>query len=231
MPRLIAFFVLVLVLYSVLGYVPWIGPIFQRAGCFGVWVTAIALSWFLARYGERALRRGRDRAQMRQLEAVGSAYNHGKIGSLYLNQGRVRRAIEHLSQAVEGEPEVAEWHYRLGCAHLILRRREAAVEALQRAVAIDEEHAYGGAQMRLAEALAGCDRHEEAIAALETYERNHGPVPESAYRRGRSHERLGNKAEASAALDEVGSLARQSARYQRRTAGMWTFRAWLARLF
>ena len=231
MVRLVAFFLVAMVLYGLLGQLPFLGPFFQRLGCFGVWITAILLSWAVTRFGDHAIRRGRDRAAIRKLEAVGSPHNHGKIGTLFLKQGRVRRSLEHLRLAAEGDPEVAEWHYRHGCALSILKRHEEALEALGRAVAIDEEHAYGGAQMRLAEALSAVGHDQEALAALQVFERNHGPMPESAYRRGRALERLGDPAAAREAFDEVGRLAKQVASYQKREAALWSLRAKLAAWF
>lgn len=231
MVRLAAFFIGVMLLYGLLSRLPVVGPFFHHLGCFGVWITAIALSWAVTRYGERAVRVGRDRAAIRRLLAVGSPYNHGKVGTMYLHQGRLRRALEHLERAVAGEPDVAEWHYRRGCALALLKRDEQAVEALQRCVTLEEEHAYGAAQLRLAETLVAAGRDAEALDALAVFERNHGPVPESAYRRGLAWKRLGKAAEARAAFAEVSRLSAEAARYQRRDAGFWTLRAKLAQLF
>jgi tetratricopeptide (TPR) repeat protein len=231
MLRLIGFFVLAIVLANLLGHVPVIGGLFRHTGLIGIWITAIGLSLLFSHLGARALRIGRDRAELRRLEAVDSAYNHGKIGTLYLSQGRARKALSHLEQAVEGEPDSQEWLYRLGCAHIALGRHAEAVEPLRSCLDQDEEFAYGSAMMRLAEARAGSGEHEAALAVLEVQERNHGPSPESAYRRGASLKALGRKEEARAAFGEVFALARDSVRYQRREAGTWALRARFASLF
>ncbi len=231
MLRLVGFILLVLVVHSVLSQLPGIGPIFQRLGCIGVWLTAMGLSWALSTQGKRAFRIRRDRGRMRELATVDSPHNHGKIGTLYLAQGRPRRALPHFERAAEGEPETAEWQFRLGSTLVELRRNDEAIAALERCVALDPEHGYGAAQLRLAETLARAQRHEEALAALDVFARNHGPSPEEAYRRGRALKALGRRDEAKSSFDEVARIARSAPRYQRREAGLWTARAKWAGLF
>lgn len=227
--RLIVFFVLAVALATVLGYVPFIGPLFRHTGLIGILVAAALLSAIVARVGQRLLTARKLRGELLALGAVGNAHTHGKMGALYLARGRPRAALEHLEQAAEGEPELAEWQYRLGLARLAVRQLEAALAAFERCVTLEEEHAYGAAQMRCAECLQRLGRHEQALDALRTYETNHGPSPEAAFRRGRVLRALGRKREARAAFAEVGELARHAARYQRREAGMWALRAGLAR--
>jgi len=231
MLRLAAFFALAYLLALGLGALPIVGPFFRATGCLGIWIAAMLLSWGVTWWGERAVRMRRDRSTIRQLGEVENPSNLGKIGSLYLAQGRPRRALEPLERATEGEPDVAEWHYRLGQARLALRRVEEAVAALRAAVALDEEHAYGGAQLRLAEALSRSGEEAQALEALAVFERNHGPNPESAFRRGKALARLGRRDEARAAWREVGELASRAVRYQRREGFGWQLRAWLAGLF
>jgi len=229
--RVIGFFVLAVVVASLLGHVPVIGGLFARTGILGILLTSALLSAVLTAVGTRLVAGRKLRSEVRRLEAVGSAHNRGKIGAAYLARGRARAALPHLEEAVRGEPEVAEWQYRLGSARLAVGDLDGARAALERCLAIDEEHAYGAAQMRLAETQARAGRFEEALAALGTFERNHGPSPEAAYRRGAALRTLGRKDEARAAFREVGELARRATRYQRREAGLWSMRASLARLF
>jgi tetratricopeptide (TPR) repeat protein len=226
--RLVGFFVLAVLLASFLGKLPVIGPLFARTGCLGIWISAMLLSWAFTRYGERAFRVRRDRGQIRQLAAVKSPRTEGKLGALYLAQGRRAKALPHLREAAAGEPEVAEWHYRLGSAELLSRNHDAAIESLQRCVELEPEYAYGAAQLRLAEACADDGRPEEALEAIAVFERNHGPSPESAFRRGLAYKALGDKDAARAAFGEVSRLASEAARYQRKSAGLWTVRARLA---
>lgn len=230
MARFVLFLVGAVLLARLLSVLPFVGGLFRATGFLGIWIAALLLSWALTRWGQRAVRVRRHRAELRRLTAVDSPHNHGKAGALLLAQGRLRRAVEHLGRAVEGEPEVAEWHYRFGCALFALGRREEALRELEATVSIDEEHAYGAAQLRLAEArLAGGDA-TGALEALAVFERNHGPTPESAYRRGRSLRAAGRGEEARAAFAEVDELARNAARYQRGEAELWRWRARLRRL-
>lgn len=230
MLRLVAFFVLALMLASVLGHVPLVGPFFRHTGVFGVLLAAAVLSAVLTRVGARVWVTRKMRGELRLLAQVGNARNHGKMGALLLARGHARESLAHLEEATRGEPEVAEWHYRLGLARLASADPAGALAALERCVALEEEHAYGAAQMRRAEALQRLRRADEALAVLCLFERNHGPSPESAFRRGRARRELGQRAEARAAFAEVNALARAATRYQRRSAGWWALRAQLARL-
>ncbi|HED64185.1 MAG TPA: tetratricopeptide repeat protein [Planctomycetes bacterium] len=228
--RLIGFFVLVFVVRSLLVHVPVIGPLFARTGWIGLWLTAMLLSFVFGRVGERMVRVQRDRAEVRRLLAVDSPHAHGKVGALLLAQGRARAATPHLERAVQGEPDAAEWHYRLGLALSARGERTRAIEELRRALEIDPERGYGTARMRLAQALFEAGEAERSLAELETFERLHGPTPESAYRRARALRVLGRREKARAALDEVGTLAREAARYQKGGAAKWVARAALARI-
>jgi hypothetical protein len=229
--RLVSFFLLAVLLASVLGRVPVIGPLFAHTGLLGVLLASFLLSAAFTRLGAALVSGRKLRGELERLAAVDSAHNHGKLGSLYLAHGRPRRAIEALEQAVAGEPAVAEWHYRLGLARLATGDAASACAALERATAIDEEHAYGAAQLGLARARARQGRHEDALAALAVFERNHGPSPESAFRRARSLARLGRRAEARRAHEEVARLAARATRYQKREAVGWALRSALVRWF
>lgn len=229
MLRLVGFFALTLLLTSVLGHAPIIGPLFARTGILGILLTGLLLSAALTAFGTRLVAGRKLRSEVRVLSQVGSAYNHGKIGAAYLARGRARGALEHLERATEGEPEVAEWHYRLGLARIATGDPAGALEALDRCLAREEEHAYGQALMRKAECLLRLGQAEDSLAALALLERNHGPSPETAYRRGKALRALGRRGEARAAFGEVGDLARRATRYQRRDATLWALRAALAR--
>ncbi len=225
MLRVIGFAVLVFVVYQLLRFVPVIG----RSGFLLLWISVILVSVGVARVGSIALDARRMRGHVRALGAVDSPHNRGKLGSLLLGHGRARQALPHLEAAAQGEPDYAEWSYRHGLALLELGRTEEAIAALRRVVAQDEEYAYGAAQLRLARALRRTGAHEQALAALETFERNHGPSPESAFRRGQVLRALGRRDEARQSLARVGELASQAARYQRTEASGWALRAALLR--
>jgi len=228
--RLVGFLALAVVLAALLGHVPLIGPLFRHTGILGILLAAAILSALVTRMGGRLLAGRKLKAELRALSAVGNPHGHGKIGALYLSRGRPRAALAHLEEAAAGEPDVAEWQYRLGLARLAVRELDPALAAFERCVALEEEHAYGAAQIRRAECLQRLGRHEAALEALAVFERNHGSSPEAAYRRGVALRALGRRDEARAAFREVGELARRATRYQRREAGLWALRAGLARI-
>ncbi|MFT5290457.1 MAG: tetratricopeptide (TPR) repeat protein [Planctomycetota bacterium] len=230
MGRFFVFFILVLVLTRVLGHVPVIGVLFARTGLIGVWITAILLSVGMTRWGERTVRVRKSRSQLSQLLQVDTPHNHGKAGRMLLAQGQARAALEHLESATEGEPDQAEWHYRLGQAYLDLRRFEEASTFLTRALELDPEHAYGSAQLSLAEVSEALGQLDDALAALETFERNHGPTPESSYRRGQTLLGLNRKDDARRAFDSVATLAIHTASYQQAKARVWAMKAKFAAL-
>jgi tetratricopeptide (TPR) repeat protein len=227
--RLVGFFILVLILLQVLSHVPIVGAIF-RIPFLGFWITAILLSAWLSRFAAQSLDRRKQKALMRQLGAVETPHNLGKLGSLLEQQGRHKQAIGYLERAAEGEPESAEWHYRLGCARLGAGDAPGALEALGRAVAINEEHAYGEVLLRSAEAATRNGAPEQAFELLARFERNHGPNPESAYRRGLALRAHGAKDQAALAFAEVSTLAGEMAEYHRKGSTRWVLRAFLARL-
>jgi tetratricopeptide (TPR) repeat protein len=232
--RLVGFFILVFVvlnvLREVLAPVPILGAVLG-VPLLGFWIVALGLSWVLSRFASNAVDRSRQRSLVRTLGAVETPHNQGKLGSLLIQQGRYKRALKPLQDAVRGEPSVAEWHYRLGQAKLKSKDLNGASQALLSALAIDEEYAYGAALMQLAEAELLAGREESSLQRLEQFERNHGPSPESAYRRGKAHRKAGRKDAAQSAFDEVAELARTQAKYQKKQGGAWVFRAQLARWF
>jgi len=228
MLRLLGFFVLIMILMRVLQHVPVIGGLFH--GFIGFWVTAIGLVLLVNHYSKVALQRRRTNAQIRNLGNVDRPHNQGKLGSLLLAGGKPAQAVPHLEQAVEGEPDVAEWRFRLGVAQLALGRTEQAIAALGRAAEMDEEYGYGGVQLRLSEANLAADDTDQAPAHLDVFDRNHGPNPESAFRRGQALKKAGRRQEAGESFARVGELARGAARFQRREAQKWAFRATLARI-
>jgi len=221
--------VLLSVLRTLLHGVPIIGALLGIP-FLGFWIVAILLSAALSKLGANAIDRRKRSNLVRQLGAVDTPHNLGKLGSLFEGQGRHRQALTYLDRAVEGEPEVAEWHYRRGLALAGLGQRKEAIEALQRTLDLDERHAYGGALMRLAEFQSKEGKHDRALESLERFERNHGPLPESAYRRGVALKALGHREKSRAALDEVSELVSQGASYQKKAGSTWTLRAFFARM-
>ena len=228
--RFLGYFLLVFVVLVLLRAVPFVGELF-RVPLIGFFLAAALVSAALARVGTGLTSRRRYAAEARQLATVDTPHNLGKLGRLHELSGKPRQALEPLERAIEGEPEVPEWRFRLGRAHLALGDMTEAVRHLEAARELDEEHAYGAVLLTLAEAQRRSDDPANALATLERYEVLQGPTPESAFRRGQVHAARRDKERARAAYAEVGQLASQAARYQRAEARGWAAKATFARLF
>mgnify|MGYP001609328133 CR=1 FL=1 len=228
MLRIIGFFIGVVLLLRVLQAVPFIGALFH--GMLGFWLGAIVLALLASAVTEWFVQRRKLEHSTRALGHVESPHNQGKLGSLLAAHGKYARALPCLEFASAGEPEVAEWHYRRGTTLSALRRNDDALVALERAATIDEEHAYGGVQLALAEVYARRGNSERVLSALERFDRNHGPNPESCYRRAVELKRLGRRDQARACLRQVGELAAHAARFQRKANRAWVLKALLARV-
>jgi len=227
--RLLGFFVVVLLVLRVARHLPLVGGLFQIP-LIGFWLAAILVSVVGSKLAGNWVDRRKEKAFERQLGEVDTPHNLGKLGSLLLSQRRPARALGYLGRAISGEPEVAEWRYRAGCALLSLRRFEEAIDTLQTCLGINEGHAYGQVLLRLAEAHQGNREPELALEALKRHDVNHGANPESAYRHGLAFKALGRGEEARAAWASVTELVQQAPSYQRRAAWPWIARAGLARL-
>jgi len=228
--RLVGFFLLVLVALQVLRLVPIVGRFFDIP-ILGFWGAAILISLVASRWATFALDRRRTSSRVRALGHVDTPHNQGKLGSLYVGERRFKAAIGPLERAVAGEPDVAEWRYRLGCALLGLRRPKEAAAAFEGAAAIDEEYAYGNLLMRLAQARLACGDAAGSLEALERRDRNHGADAESAYRRGLALKALAKRAEARASFQEASKLAAAGGSFRRGEARKWGTLAFLARVF
>lgn len=231
MLRLLAFFIVVLVLTNVLAHVPIIGLAF-RIPFLGFWFTAILLSAVFAKLGSDAVDAGARRSLERSLGAVDTPHHKGKLGALLLSQGRAKKAVPLFEQAVEGAPDSLEWRFRLGEARLAAGGDpERALADLDRVIAVDEEHAFGSVMLLSAQAAQRAGRPDFALARIERFEHNHGPSPESALLRGRVLKALDRGDEAHRAFDDVPDLARASARQGASRSWTWRLRAFLARVF
>jgi Flp pilus assembly protein TadD len=228
--RVVGYFILVFVVLYVLRHVPGIGELF-RIPFLGFIIASALVSLAISWSTVRAMDSRRARVLESHLRGtVETPHNQGKLGTLLLAQGRARKSIPHLERAVAGEPEIAEWSYRLGTAFLRARRHGDAVTALSRAAELDEEHAYGSVLLRLAQAQRAAGDGEGSLTTLQRFERNHGPNPESAFRRGLALKTLGRKVEARAAFSEVSKLAAHAARFQRKEQRGFVVRALLERM-
>jgi tetratricopeptide (TPR) repeat protein len=230
MLRLLGFFVATLIVLHLLRQVPVVGRVFD-VPLIGFWGSAILVSAAASKLATTALARRTVQLRARELGHVDTPHNQGKLGSLLAGERRYREAIPHLERAAVGEPAVAEWRYRLGCALLATRKFGDAARELLQAAEIDEEHAYGAVLARLAEARLAEGDAEGSLEAIERRERNHGPDPESAYRRGAAQKVLGRREEARRSFAESRRLAASAARFQRAQARKFALLSLVAAVF
>ncbi len=226
MLRLAGYILAVFALIWVLRFVPGLGWLFGIP-FLNFFLASILLSAGIGWWTARTVERRRARGFERQFGTVDTPHNQGKLGVLLLTSGRARRALPHLERAAAGEPERAEWHYRLGSARLLVGDANAAVLSLERAVATDPEHAFGAPRLRLAEARLEANSPAESLQAAEDFERSHGPTAESSYRRGLALRALGRRGEARNAFQSVSELARTHSRGVRREGTWLGVKAWL----
>src|SRR6185503_17561875 len=104
-----------------------------------------------------------------------------------------------LERAVAGEPESAEWHYRLGSALSAGGEHARAASELEAALKIAPSHAYGEVGIELALARRALGDDAGALAALHALEQRHGETVRSAYLRGTVLARMGERDKARAA--------------------------------
>lgn len=200
--RLFPWLALTAVLFVVAGMVPGLRGL-TRMPILGLLLTSMLAAALLRHWEAWQVQRKQTAASIRDLSRVETPEQQGKLGSLLLSKGKARQALEPLQNAAQGDPGRLEWRYRLGCCELELGRPAQALEWLEDVVAREEEHAFGAAIMRLIECRFALGEHSQALAALERFERNHGPNPESAYRRGQALLELGQREAGKSALAEV----------------------------
>jgi tetratricopeptide (TPR) repeat protein len=225
--RLIGYFLLVFVALSLLRQLPFVGAVFDIP-FVGFYLAAIVVSLVSARMGSKLVDKRRLRRSISALGEVDTPHNAGKLGALLAGQGKHREALPHLEKAWAYDGEVAEWAYRVGRSKLSLGEIEGASEALAKAVLVDEEHGYGEALRRLAEALTLGGAPDEALSRLDRHDVIYGETPESAYLRGRAHQGRGDREAAKAAFARAPGLVEDVVKYQRAGARAWAMRARLA---
>ena len=233
--KLLAFLGLFVCAHVLLHALPGISELARRLPILTLLASGMIAAWGSNRWLERSAAARIRGARLRELELQDSPEARGKLGVALLDEKRagtahVQRAAELLQVAHEEAPERADWAFRLGQARARLGEHEAAIEALAAAIQIDEEHAYGSAVLELAGVQEKLGDSAAALLCLERFERNHGPSPESAFRRALALRELGRRDEASAAFAEVATLAQNAPAFQAAEAAKFARQARLQRL-
>ncbi len=225
--RWVVFLVAALLVAGGLRQIPGFGELFR--GIWGFWLAVILVSWATSWGTARWLERTRLARRRRELGHVATAHNQGKLGTLLLQHGRARAAIEALELAVAGEPDNPEWHYRLGSALRSRGKADRAVGELERALSLAPAHAWGEVAIELTQARRSLGNPAGALAALEAHDREHGENVRSLYLRGACLRALGRAEEARAAFRQVGELAQRLPAFSRRGTARWRVGAFLRR--
>jgi|GEM_PF-1110489 len=200
-----------------LGAVPLLGFLVSLAIVSTLWRTV----------GERMVVARRRRSQIEGLGRVDTPHMRGKLGAALMDNGRARAAREPLEEAAAGEPEVAEWRWRLARLAADAGETARALELVRSVTGEDEEYAYGRALLLEARLLAATGDSAGAVDACERFARNHGDEPEGLFELGRVHAARGDRDAAKAAFARAATAVSEGARFKRRS-DPWL--GWKARL-
>lgn len=186
----------------------------------------------LRQYRERVGVRRREVEELeRKVATLDKPHHMIQLGSLYLRQGRVTRAIPLLEKALEREPETTETRYRLGIAYLERHRYEEAAALLEQVHATSPAYDYGSAYLRLAEAQTRLNNTSRAREVYEAMLKFYPGQPECCYQLGILLAQASEKERATKMMREVVFTLRHSPAFQRRRNGHWGVKArwWLWR--
>ena len=231
MMRLLAFFAVVWLVHGLLLFVPGIGDLLARSWFFGYWAVGLFVLVIGGRFAGWRTSAGRVARRRRELELTDTPNNRGKLGLLELKQGRLKRAIEHLEIAFDGQPDVGDWAFGLGLAYLETGNHQRAGELFARVVVDDPNLGFGQPFLGLANSAIGVGRPQDALEPLAEFEQRFGKAPEASYWRGLALKKLGRKEDAVAAFREVGALASELPGFQRGRKFRMKWRAFWARSF
>ena len=164
----------------------WIWAIFIGISLFthSLGISAILYYFFVYRTsgGSLGLPRfelpGKDgRSRIRELENqihnLDKAHHYAELGSIYLKQGNLDKAEEHLRAAVSRESEEVDYQANLGVCLFEKGQDEEAKKLLKEVCLQNEDHDYGNTQMIFAELLNRMGHRDEAIEAWKKVEKNH----------------------------------------------------------
>ena len=103
-----------------------------------------------------------------QIRHLDQAHHHAELGGIYLKQGSLEKACEHLEAAREREAEDTDILAMLGTCYWKQERLDEARQTLEPVIASNARHNYGQTQMTLAQVYARLGKNAAAIAAWES---------------------------------------------------------------
>lgn len=102
-----------------------------------------------------------------QIHHLDKAHHHAELGTVYLKQGKMDKALECFEAAYERDAEDPDIQSAYGRCLIKMEQPDKAVPLLEKVVNEDPRHDYGVTLMHLAEAYLLLNRSEEAQKALE----------------------------------------------------------------
>lgn len=169
----------------------------------------------------------RIRSLLSQIEAnPHNAEAQRELVRIWLDKGQAAKAIPLVRAALARDPDSAELHFLHGVALLGAKRPEEAVAPLRAAIDREPRLRYGEANLRLGDAYAALQRHEEAGRAYAAFLDINSSAVEGHVKLGRTLRALGDAAGAKQALDEARATWRQLPGFLRRQQWTWAARAY-----
>lgn len=149
------------------------------------------------------------------------------LAKLWLAQGRARRALPRLEEALARDPGSAELHYLRGLCLLRSGEPARAIEDLVEVVHLDPRLGYGEPYLYAADALIELARWDDAEDALERFLDAQRSSVEGWYKLARVRRARGDREGSGAALREARTSYHGSPGFHRRRHFGWFVRAWL----
>jgi len=159
------------------------------------------------------------------------AHHMALLGTVYLREGRVRRAQEWFERAREKEPDLLDARYKLALCHFEQKQYAEAAPLLEEVHKEKPGHDYGVAYLRLAEShqrLGDLDRAAEVYEQLLQF---YPGQPEACYHYALLEADRGDMEKAKKLMEGVVFSVRHSPAFQRRRNRHWQLKArwWLLR--
>ena len=159
-----------------------------------------------------------------QIRHLDRAHHHAELGEIYLKQGSLEQACEHLEAAREREAEDLDILALLGTCYWRQERWEEAQQTLEPVIASNPRHNYGQTQMTLAQVYARLGQNDKSIAAWESVlEAN--TYAQARVLLGEAYFAAGRRKEARAQFKEALRADKHTPEFHRRRDKLWIKRA------
>ena len=152
-----------------------------------------------------------------------------QLGAIYLQQGRVRKAVKLLQRGLEKDPDSLDAQYKLALCYFIQRKYAEAAELLEMVHAVRPEHDYGMVYLRLAQCHQKSGNDARAGEVYEMLLRFYPGHPEGTYHYALLSSARGDLSLASELMASVIASVRHSPGFHRRRNRHWMWKArwWL----